>query len=151
MKYTLSILVTCFLLLSCKKDSSSSGSKTDQITSADWKYDSGGIGDASGNIIIDLGTAGLAPACLLDNTARFKSDGTGTVYENSNVCSGEPATSDFTWNFSQNETVLNVSAGAIAGIGGSFKIKTLTGSQLSLLKDTTILGTAGTIVVNLKH
>jgi hypothetical protein len=151
MKYTLLILGIFFCATSCKKNSSSSTSKTDQLTSADWKYDNGGIGDANGNIIVNFSTTGTVPNCMLDNTVRFKSDGTGTVYENANVCAGAPATSAFTWNFSQNETVLNVSTGAIAGIGGNFKIKTLSATQLSLLKDTTYLGASVTAVINLKH
>jgi hypothetical protein len=68
------------------------------------------------------------------------------------VCSGSPATSAFTWSFSNNETVLDVSSGAIAGIGGSFKIKELSDTKFTLLKDTTITGLgATTAVVNLKH
>lgn len=151
MKYTSFILATCFLILSCKKNSSSSTTKTEQISSADWKYDNGGLGDANGNIIVDFSSTGTIPTCSLDNTIRFNSNGSGTVSENTNVCSGEPATTAFTWNFSNNETVLNLSGGGVAGIGGSFKIKTLSGTQLSLLKDTTVSGVAGTAVVNLKH
>jgi hypothetical protein len=151
MKHTLIILVFSFLILSCKKDSSSSTSKTDQITSADWKYDNGGIGDATGNIIVNFSTFGVIPSCSLDNTIHFNSNGSGTVSEGANVCSGAPATTPFTWNFSNNETVLNLSGGAVAGIGGSFKIKTLSSTQLSLLKDTTLSGVSGTMVVNLKH
>jgi hypothetical protein len=151
MKYTSFIFATCFLILSCKKDSSSSTGKTEQITSADWKYDNGGIGDANGNILIDFNTTGSIPSCSLDNTIHFNSNGSGTVSENANVCSGAPATTSFTWSFSNNETVLSVSGGAIAGIGGGFKIKTLSSTQLSLLKDTTYMGSLVTAIVNLKH
>jgi hypothetical protein len=151
MKYTSFIFATCFLILSCKKDSSSSTGKTEQITSADWKYDNGGIGDANGNILIDFNTTGSIPSCSLDNTIHFNSNGSGTVSENANVCSGAPATTSFTWSFSNNETVLSVSGGAIAGIGGGFKIKTLSSTQLSLLKDTTYMGSSVTAIVNLKH
>jgi hypothetical protein len=152
MKYTLIILGISFLMLSCKKDSSSSTNKTNDITSADWKYDNGGIGDANGNILVSFATLGTIPNCSLDNSIRFNLNGSGTVAENTNVCSGAPSTTSFTWNFSSNETVLNVSSGAIAGIGGSFKIKTLSSTQLSLLKDTTITGYGSvTAVVNLKH
>lgn len=151
MKYTLFILAASILTLSCKKDSNSSTSKTDQITSADWKYDSGGIGDANGNVVVSFTTLGTVPSCSLDNTIHFNSNGSGTVSENANVCSGQPATSSFTWSFGSNESTLNLSGGAIAGIGGSFKLKTLTSTQLTLLKDTTYLGSSVTAVVNLKH
>lgn len=152
MKYTLIILAASLLILSCKKNSNSSTTNTSQITSADWKYDNGGIGDASGNIIVNFSTLGVIPTCSLDNTLHFNSNGTGTVSEGANVCPGAPATSSFSWNFSNNETVLNLSGGAVAGIGGSFKIKTLSSTQLSLLKDTTVTGFGSTtVVMNLKH
>jgi hypothetical protein len=151
MKYTSFILATCILILSCKKDSSSSTGKTEQLTSADWKYDNGGFGDASGNILISFSTAGVIPSCSLDNTIHFNSNGSGTVSENADVCSGAPATTNFTWSLSNNETVLNLSGGIVAGIGGSFKIKTLSGTQLSLLKDTTYMSASVTAIVNLKH
>ena len=156
MKYTL-LFGIFFCILSCKKDSDSTTSKNTQLlTSADWKYDNGGIGDANGNIVVDFTTAGITiPTCTLDNTIRFNANGNGTVAENANVCSGLPATTPFTWNFSSNESVLNISGGTIAGIGGSFRIKELSETRLTLLKDTTasVLGstTAVTAVVNLKH
>ena len=144
------LILACMALVSCKK-SSDTPTKTQQLTSADWKYDSGGISDANGNIIVDFSTTGTIPACSLDNTIHFESNGTGTVYENTNVCSGAPASTAFTWNFSSNETILNLSVGAIAGIGGNFGIKELSGTKLSLLKDTTYMGTQVKAVVNLKH
>jgi hypothetical protein len=150
MKFTLFIIAICIFVLSCKKDSSSND-KTTQLTSADWKYDTGGIGDANGNILFDFNTTGAIPACSLDNTIRFNSNGNGVVSENANVCTGAPATTAFTWSLSSDQSILNVSGGAVAGLGGSFKIKTLSGTRLSLLKDTSYLGTSVTAIVNLKH
>jgi hypothetical protein len=154
MKYTFLLISVCFSFLSCKKDSSSdsnnSDANTQQLTSADWKYDSGGIGDANGNILFDF-TSNI-PTCSLDNTARFKSDGTGTIFENASVCQNASQATNFTWNFASNQTILNVSSGAFAGIGGSFKIKTLSGTQMTLLKDTTVTGLGSvTAVIKLKH
>lgn len=151
MKNTFLVIGICICALACKKDSSS-GNKTQLLTTADWKYDNGGIGDANGNILFDFSTLGVIPACSLDNTIHFDTNGNGTASENTNVCSGVPATSSFTWNFSANETVLNVSGGAVAGLGGSFKIKTLSSTKLTLLKDTTVSGFGSvTAVFNLKH
>jgi len=144
------ILAYSIGFLSCKKNSDTP-TKTQQLTSADWKYDSGGISDANGNIIVDFSTTGTIPACSLDNTIHFDANGTGTVSENANVCSGASASTAFTWNFSSNETILNLSVGAIAGIGGNFGIKELSSTKLSLLKDTTYMGTQVKAVVNLKH
>jgi hypothetical protein len=154
MKYTFLFIVIGFSVLSCKKDSSSSNNNPDNntqlLTSADWKYDSGGIGDANGNILFDF-TSNI-PTCSLDNSARFKSDGTGTIFENTNVCQNASQSTNFTWNFGSNQTTLNVSSGAFAGIGGNFKIKTLSGTQMTLLKDTTVTGFGSvTAVIKLKH
>ena len=154
MKYTFLLIGFCVSVLSCKKDSSSSNNNPDNntqlLTSADWKFDSGGIGDSNGNILFDF-TSNI-PTCSLDNTARFKSDGTGTIYENTSVCQNASQSANFTWNFASNQSVLNVSSGAFAGIGGSFKIKTLSGTQMTLLKDTSVTGLgAVTAVIKLKH
>jgi hypothetical protein len=154
MKYSFLLIGLCCCILSCKKDSSSSNNNTDAntqlLTSADWKYDSGGIGDANGNILFDF-TSNI-PSCSLDNTAHFKSDGTGTIFENASVCQNASPSTNFTWNFASNQTTLNVSSGAFAGIGGSFKIKTLSGTQMTLLKDTTVTGLGSvTAVIKLKH
>jgi hypothetical protein len=154
MKYTFLIVGFCFSILSCKKDSSPSNNNADTntqlLTSADWKYDAGGIGDANGNILFDFGSN--IPTCSLDNTARFKSDGTGTIFENTSVCQGAASSTNFTWNLASNQTILNVSSGAFAGIGGSFKIKTLSSTQMTLLKDTTVTGFGSvTAVIKLKH
>jgi hypothetical protein len=154
MKYTFLLIGICCCILSCKKDSGSSNNNTDTntqlLTSADWKYDSGGIGDANGNILFDF-TSNI-PTCSLDNTARFKSDGTGTIFENTSVCQNASQSANFTWNFASSQTGLNVSSGAFAGIGGSFKIKTLSSTQMTLLKDTTVTGLGSvTAVIKLKH
>lgn len=152
MKYTVLMLASCLALSSCQKDSGEP-TKTELLTRADWKYESGGIGDADGNILFDFSTFGITiPDCTLDNTYHFSSDGSGTVAENANVCSGAPASSAFTWSLSSDETVLNLSSSAIAGLGGNFKVKELSDTKLTLLKDTTISGVgSGTAVFNLKH
>ncbi len=152
MKPRFLIIACCLSFFSCKKDSNSDQSSNTQIlTNAEWKYDSGGLSDANGNIIADITTIANVPSCLLDNSVRFNSDGTGTVSENANVCPSAPATSPINWSFASNETVLNLSGGAIAGIGGSFQIKELSTTKLSLLKDTTLMGLSGKVILNLKH
>jgi len=152
MKYTFLILGICVCGWSCKKDADSGGDKTQLLTSADWKYDNGGIGDANGNILFDFSSFGAIPDCSLDNSVRFNSGGTGTVSENANVCSGAPATASFTWSLSSDQNNLNVSGGAVAGISGNFKIKTLSSSKLTLTKDTTVSGYGSvTAIFNLKH
>lgn len=150
MKPHLLIIACCISFFSCKK-SSDTPTKTDQLTSSDWKYDSGGVSDANGNIIVDFSTIGNIPDCLLDNTIHFNTNGSGTVSENTNVCPGAPATSNFTWSLTNNETTLNLSSGVVAGIGGNFQVKDLSATKLSLLKDTTYMGAQAKVVINLKH
>lgn len=153
MKYLLAML-TFACLFSCKKknDPPAPPTKTELITSSDWKYDNGGIGDANGNITFDFATTGFVPACSFDNSVRFMSNGQGTGYENANVCPSAPATTNFNWSFSSNETVLNIAGNVVAGLGGQFKIKELSSTKLTLLKDTTVTGFgAVTAIFNLKH
>jgi hypothetical protein len=153
MKYIL-LFTICFCFLSCKKNSDSSNNpdKTQTLTSADWKYDNGGIGSSNGTILVDFATVNVIPSCSLDNSVRFNANGTGTVAENTNVCSGAPASSVFSWNFSSNQTALTVSGSAVGGIGGTFTIKELSSTRLTLLKDTTVSGIgATTVIFNLKH
>lgn len=153
MKYSILAIAACFSLLACKKDSNDDQATTNEkLTSNEWKYESGGLGDASGNIIVDFAGSGYVPDCSLDNSIRFNNGGTGTVYENADVCQGADATSNFTWSLSSDEKTLTLSDNAVSGIGGNFKIKTLTDSKLTLTKDTTMSGVGDvTAVVNFTH
>jgi len=153
MKYLLLTLLISICFLSCKKDNDSEVSdKTSLLTSTAWKYDSGGVGDANGNILLDFATSGIIPACSLDNSVKFEPNGSGIGYENTNVCASAPASSNFNWSFQTNQTILNVSGSAVAGLSGNFKIKELTNAKLTLLKDTTVspFGSV-TAIFNLKH
>jgi hypothetical protein len=153
MKYTLLITALCFLILSCEKnkDSNSSADKTQQLTSGDWKYDNGGIGDANGNILVDFSTTGTIPACTLDNTIRFNSNNSGTISENTMFVPMLLLQQHSHGVFKQRNCFKRFSR-SVAGIGGSFRIKELSGTRLSLLKDTTVTGFgAVTASVNLKH
>ncbi len=152
----LMLLALPFFFLSCDKNDDDNGTeesaKTKLITASSWKYDTGGIGDANGNISLNFTSLpAFIPPCLLDNSAEFKADGTGTSYENANVCVATPISTNFNWNFLSNETVLNISGNAVAGLSGQFKIKDLNATQFTLLKDTAFMGAAVTIVVKLKH
>ena len=153
MKYILLLFIS-FCFIACGKDSDpdTTSENTQQLTSAEWKYDNGGIGNANGIILIDFSTLTIIPVCMFDNSVRFHADGNGIMAENGNVCTGAPATSNFTWNLSSDGKTLNLSSAVIAGIGGSFKVKEISPTKLTLLKDTTfpIYG-AGTAVVNFKH
>lgn len=153
MKYAILLMAVYFSVLSCKQNSTSNQpAKTEMITSADWKYDNGGFGDNNGNITIHFSTISFIPSCTFDNSMRFTSNGQGIAYENLNVCAGAPATANFNWNFSNNETQLNISGNAVGGLSGNFRIKELSSTRLTLLKDTTVTG-FGTVtaIFELKH
>lgn len=152
MKFMALLPAVCIFFISCKNNAPDEPTKTEMLTSSDWKYDNGGIGDANGNISINFSTLTVIPACAFDNSLRFNSGGQGIAYENANICSGAPATSNFTWSFSNTETALNVSGNAVAGLSGNFRIKELTSTRLTLLKDTTVTGFgAVTAIFELKH
>lgn len=153
MKYAILLMAICLSFASCQQENEpDEPTKTETITSADWKYDNGGIGDANGNISINFSTITVIPACTFDNSLRFNSTGQGIAYENLNVCSGAPATSNFTWSLSNNETQLNFSGNAVGGLSGNFRIKELSSTKLTLLKDTTVTGFgAVTAIFELKH
>jgi hypothetical protein len=150
MKYFILIAGTCFLFGACKK-SSSGPSNTDLLTSQTWVYDNGGA-DLNADGTIDLNFSAVIPACSLDNSAKFNSNGTGVGSENTMVCAGAAPTSAFNWTFSNNETVLNISGNVITGLSGAFKIMTLTSTSLGLSKDTTVTGLGpATAIFFLKH
>jgi hypothetical protein len=152
--FILTIIAIAFL--GCKKNDSSASSggttKTTLITQQSWKFDNAGL-DPNKDGTIDADVSSQVPACLKDNTVSFSSNGAGTVDEGVSKCDiADPQTLPFTWNFTSNETQVNINGNAIAGKGGQYKLITLTNTQLSLSKDTTvpIVGLT-TIIVNLKH
>lgn len=153
MKYKLLFVAALPLLVQCKKDSSeNNGSgKIELMTQQTWKYENAGI-DADKNGSIDSPLPITIPACTTDNTITFSSDGKGVVNEGATKCTTtDPQTVPVTWSFTNNETELNLTGPAVAGVGGRFKLLALTSTQLSLSKDTTFGPFQTTIVLNLKH
>lgn len=158
MKYFAPLLL--LFIISCKKSSNNNDntpSRTTLITTQSWQYENGGIDqDRNGTIDITLEATGQAQPCLLDNTGTFRSDGTGTADEGATKCNpASPQTNTFTWAFANNETTLNITGSGLFGQGGSFAIKGLTTTRLTLAKDTTLTvgGTPfnASFLVNLKH
>jgi hypothetical protein len=152
MKFLLPVLALSCAFFACKKDEEPTN--TDKISSKPWYFESGGADfNADGTVDFPLASVPGVQACNLDNFATFKSDGTGITDEGGSKCSTTaPQTTNFSWGFASNETILNVSGSAFAGIGGQFKVKTLTDNNLTLTKDTTITGAgSGTLIFSLKH
>lgn len=157
MKFFYAVVVILLLVTACKKDNDSPG-KAELLTSAEWKYDNGGIDqDRNGTIDIPLATTGLLLPCMMDNTGLFKMDGTGTTDEGPTKCDPSlPQTTSFTWKFSNNDTEIEVIGTGLFGLGGKFKILALTDTKFSLSKDTSIAfpgapPIAVGLIVDLKH
>lgn len=148
-----------FLLIACNKKSDppvNQPSKTDHISASAWTYENAGI-DNDKNGTIDLPLSAIAPtfipACLIDNKISFNRNNSGSVDEGPSKCNAtDPQTSNFSWNFADNEANLNISNNVFALLNGKSKIVSLTATNFTLSKDTTIapLGNVA-LVVALKH
>ena len=156
MKKLLFFLPVLILAVSCDNDDDddtpSGSTKTQTLTQTTWKFESAGI-DADKNGTMDQDISSQINACVKDNTVKFEANGTGTSDEGATKCPTSPTqTVPFTWAFASNETVLSISGNAVAGLGGQFKIITLTDTRLSLSKDTTIplIGSVA-LIANLKN
>lgn len=156
MKKLLYLLPALFLVLGCDDDDDddmpSGSAKTQTLTQTSWKFDNAGL-DANKDGTIDTDISSQINACVKDNTVKFEPNGTGTSDEGPTQCPTSPGqTVPFNWSFTSNETVLNISGNAVAGLGGQFKILTLTDTRLSLSKDTTVpfVGSVA-LIANLKH
>ncbi|HJW16010.1 MAG TPA: hypothetical protein VJ499_02770 [Flavisolibacter sp.] len=147
------ILTICFslFLFSCKKDSTTSATKTDLITKAAWKFQDAGA-DMDKNGTIDFSISSQLQDCEKDNTLMLHTDGTGILDEGATKCDpSDPQSSNVNWSFSNNESFLNFTGAGILGISGQFKILSLTETALSFSKDTTLNGTAISLLIQLKH
>lgn len=145
-------LVLIALITGCqKKSTDATPTKTETISQQSWKYDNAGI-DVDKNGTIDYPASSFMQSCTLDNTFLFASNGTGIIDEGATKCNANaPQTSPFTWAFLNNETMISLQSAALFGLGGPFKITTLSSTQFNLSKDTTYMGSAASIIINLKH
>lgn len=146
----------CAGLLACQKDSNPDPSPTSanktNLTASTWLYESAGVDvDKNGTIDLPL-TSTEVPPCLADNKLTFKSDNTAIADEGATKCNTTDAqTSNFNWNFADNEKTLNISSPVFSVFSGSLKILTLNSTKLTLGRDTVISSLQMQIVVNLKH
>ena len=147
------------VLGSCQKDDDgnpapSPKTKQELIASSAWKYNDAKI-DSDNNGTGDVALpAGVVESCQTDNTILFASNGTGTVDEGPTKCNAtDPQKIPFTWNLASNESVINFSSAVFAGVGGDFKIISLTETELILSKQLTVppIPLPLTVVVSFKH
>jgi len=161
MKFLSTILcagVFSICLLSCNKksDPQNQPTKTDHISASPWMYENAGIdNDKNGTIDLSLSTIAptLLPTCLTDNKISFSRNNSGTTDEGASKCNtADPQTTNFNWSFADNEANLTISNNVFALLNGKSKIVSLTATNFTLSKDTTIapLGNVA-LVVSLKH
>jgi hypothetical protein len=152
------ILLFTLCLTSCSKESDpepSQATKTELISKSTWKYENAGI-DQDKNGTIDVAISTVAPgvilSCQTDNILTFKSNNSGTVDEGATKCNaGDATTTNFNWNFADNETNLNISNNVFSIMNGKSKIVSLTETALTLSRDTTVFNSNVALVVTLKH
>ena len=138
----LSAIFSFFLLInsSCSKDDDpapAAKTKKELITTGSWKYEK-----------IDPAIAETYIACFIDNITTFAADGSGTCPDSGVQCN--PATGNFNWIFTDNETKLHLDATLIPSGSQDFTIVTLNETSLVLSQDITSPVQA-TITITFKH
>lgn len=152
------ILFSLVTLGSCQKDDDATPSpktKTELITSSAWKYNDAKI-DTDNNGVGDQAIpANFIEACQTDNTITFSSNGSGNIDEGPTKCdAADPQSLPFTWSFASNETMINFSSALFAGIGGDFKVVSLTETELIISQSVSILPPplpAVSVIATFKH
>jgi lipocalin-like protein len=140
------VLSACIILAACSKsDSNNSKTKTQLITQASWKFSSATVNGTD--------VSSLIQSCQKDNILTFSATGgTGTLDEGPTKCnSGDPQTQNFTWSFTNNETILHVSTIFFTGGSSDFTIVSLTETQLMVSQIVNIAGSMQTAVVTFIH
>ena len=152
MKIFIIVFILLFIL-SCSKDEPAVKTKTQLLTETQWKYEAGGIDiDKNGVIDIPIEQTGMIPPCALDNLGSFRANGTGVNFEGATKCDPSlPDSTFFNWAFTNNESRINITGSAFAGISGEFVIKELSANRFTISKDTTISPWNAAIIVSLKH
>ena len=157
MKIFSSLLLLSLVMLlfsNCKKeDSPAEKTKTDLLTSGVWVYESSGADvDGNGTIDLTLEAAGV-PQCQLDNRLTFRTDNTAVADEGTTKCNpSDPQTTQFRWQFADNQTALSFSENVFTQLNGKFNIRTLNSTNLSMGKDTTFAPFGKVmVIVNMKH
>jgi len=122
LKTIASIILFSSLFSACKK-SSHVKTSTELLTQSSWKFSKATVNG------VDISSS--LQACQKDNIIVFAAAGTGSVDEGSTKCnSGDPQTVTFTGSFTNNETILHISAAIFAGASNDFTIMTLSETEL---------------------
>ena len=144
--WTIGLLALIVVLPSCDKDDDdppSTKTKTELLTTGTWKFSTATSSGAD--------VSSQIPACIRDNTYTFAVAGTGTLNEGATKCnSADPQTSNFTWNWASNETVLHVSTVLLPGGNNDFTVVSISETQL-VISQVINVGIPLTVLVTLIH
>jgi hypothetical protein len=122
-----------------KKKEDGPPTKTELLNEKPWVYNNAGADTDNNGTIDQAAPSTYLQPCTIDNSYIFNSNGTGTIDEGATKCSStNPQTSPFSWSFSENETNINLQSTALFGLGGKFKVLTLTETAFEMRKDTSI-------------
>ncbi|MFM9028652.1 MAG: lipocalin family protein [Bacteroidota bacterium] len=138
--YVLAFVLSIALFNSCSKDDDSNNTtaptKTQLLTAHSWKL--------TGLTVNGTDQFASVDACEKDNLYTFQSNGTGTLDEGASKCDpADPQTTNLTWAFASNETILTLNDGSGAL---DLTLATLTSDQLRLSITDTSLGIPLTVV-----
>ena len=154
MKFLPLIALALIVFSACSKDDDNEPTDRMQlITSSAWKLNSAGIdGNNDGKAETPLPDGTLEP-CETDNLFTFRSDGTGTADEGATKCEEtDPQSTEFSWNFTNNQQSVVFNDAIFTGIDGEVKILSLTSSTMTLSKELDLgLPVPITIIVEMKH
>jgi hypothetical protein len=144
----MSLAILPVVFVACNKDDDNNNNqktKTQLITQSSWKFQS-----ATANSIDISNQDPPFSACRKDNIITFATGGTGTVSEGATSCTpAENAT--FTWNFTNNETGLHMSAALFPNAPTDFTIVSLTETELKVSFPYTISSVTVTVIATFIH
>jgi hypothetical protein len=139
-----------FIYSSCNKSDNppppTPKTKTELISQSSWKFNSA---KANGTDISNQ--APPFDACRKDNILTFTSTGSGNVNEGLTSCSPSEAT-NFTWNFTTNETILHISSVLFPGGLNDFTLVSISETALVVSQFyTPPLGPSFLVVITFQH
>lgn len=140
-------IILALFVSSCGKDENPPApkTKTELLTQNSWKFKSAFVGttDYSGSL----------QACQKNNILTFSTNGNGTVDEGATKCnSSDPQTTNFTWNFQTNETILFISTPLFTNGNTSFDLVSISETELVVSQGFTVpVGPSPTVVLTFIH
>jgi hypothetical protein len=125
--------------VACKKDDNNKPvTSVDLITSTTWKIDTIGFDNDKNGEIDQAVATGFKP-CELDNTITFAKDSTGVFDEGALKCDPADAqTIPLTWQFKENDKVINIQGDLPGEMKGDINILALTNTSFVLSKNVTL-------------